>query len=67
VSTRRLGGYIGLFVIVHNLHLLMNEKELIEYMEKILIDSQQISDYDIKTFKSPIDVDQVYKNIQSSN
>ena len=66
VSTRRLNGYINLFIFQYVLKQILTINELNEYLYESLLDLEnKITNKTVKKTKYPIDIDKLFKELKN--
>ena len=66
VSTRRLNGYINLFVFQYVLKQILSNNELNEYLYESLLDLENsLTDKTVKKVRYPLDIDKLFKELRS--
>lgn len=65
VSTKRLKGYINLFILRYVLSQALTPKEIINYIYESILDlDYNITDYYVRSLSFPIDINKIYKELQ---
>lgn len=66
VSTRRLNGYINLFVFQYVLKQLLTDSEINEYLYESLLDlNNNLTNIEVSKVKYPIDIDRLFKELKT--
>lgn len=66
ISSKRLKGYINLFIVTYTLKQMFSNKELINHIYESMLDSNfKLTNEEIKLTKFPIDIQKMYSDLKN--